>query len=290
MAEYDIKQLKTGGFMKQKEKDLFSVRLRVIGGYVKSHQLPKLKEIADKYGQGHIHLTTRQGIEIPHVHYKDLENLRKELKEVDLEIGACGPRVRTVTACQGKICSHGLIDSQKIAERIDGKFFGRAGLPHKFKIGITGCPNACIKPQENDVGIMGTIKKKFDKDLCNYCGLCAEVCPVEAIKVEAENIEYDEKKCIGCGDCVFSCPVSAWKKDKEGYRVFIGGKMGKFPKLGLLIFDFISNLDELLNIVEKIFMFYKEEGKKRERFGDTIARLGIAYIKKKLSGKGGQCL
>ena len=32
---------------------------------------------------------------------------------------------------------------------------GRAGLPHKFKIGISGCPNGCTKPKENDLGIMG---------------------------------------------------------------------------------------------------------------------------------------
>ncbi|MFH1958004.1 MAG: 4Fe-4S binding protein [bacterium] len=283
MAEYDIKQLKAGGFMKQKGKDLFSVRLRIVGGFVKSAQLPKLQKIADKYGRGYIHLTTRQGIEIPHVHFKDFENVKKELKEAGLGIGACGPRVRTITACQGKACSHGLIDSQELAGHIDKIFFGSAGLPHKFKIGITGCPNACIKPQENDLGIMGIIKKGFDKNLCNYCGLCAEVCPVKAIKVSEGNIEYNEKKCIGCGECVFSCPTCAWRKDMEGYRIFAGGKMGKFPKLGFPLFDFYRNLDELLNIIERLFEFYKEQGIKGERFGDTIDRLGIEYVKNKLS-------
>jgi dissimilatory sulfite reductase (desulfoviridin) alpha/beta subunit len=86
-------------------------------------------------------------------------------------MGACGQRVRTVTACQGRECSHGLIDCLALAREIDRKYFGIGGHPHKFKIGITGCPNACIKPQENDLGIMGRLKKEFLKENCNYCGL-----------------------------------------------------------------------------------------------------------------------
>lgn len=51
MAEYNIKELKSGGLMKQKEKDLFSLRLRIVGGFVKSEQMTKLSEIANKYGR-----------------------------------------------------------------------------------------------------------------------------------------------------------------------------------------------------------------------------------------------
>lgn len=278
MLEYNIKELKSGGFMKQKEKDLFSVRLRVVGGYIHSDQLPKLAEIAKKYGHGHIHLTTRQGIEIPYVHFKDFENLKRELAEVDLEVGACGPRVRTITACQGVSCSHGLIDSQKIAKKIDERLFGKAGLPHKLKIGITGCPNACIKPQENDIGIMGVMSKRFKKDLCNLCGLCVEVCPVKVIKIKNKKLEFNQSKCIGCGDCVFSCPPGAWEKVTEGFRLFLGGKMGKFPRLGVKAIDFICSEEELLRIVTQAFEFYKKEGKKGERFRDTLERLGLEYF------------
>lgn len=77
MTEYNIKELKSGGLMKQKEKDIFSLRLRIIGGFVKSEQLIKLSEIANKFGEGYIHLTTRQGIEIPNVNIKDFETVKK---------------------------------------------------------------------------------------------------------------------------------------------------------------------------------------------------------------------
>jgi dissimilatory sulfite reductase (desulfoviridin) alpha/beta subunit len=279
---YDLKNLKSGGFMKQKEKDLFSVRLRVIGGYIRSNQLTKLVEIANKYGKGHLHLTTRQGIEIPYVHFNDFDKLRQELAEVDLAIGACGPRVRTITACQGEICSHGLISPQELARIIDEKFFGRSGYPHKFKIGIAGCPNSCTKPYENDFGIMGTIEKDFIAENCNGCGLCLEVCPIQTIYLDNENIaRYDPKKCIGCGECVFICPTGAWEKKREGYVIFVGGRMGKFPKLGVRL-GTVWEKETLFSFLEKTLEFYKREGIKGERFGETLERLGLEYYKEKI--------
>ena len=64
---YDIESLKAGGMMKQKTPDLFSIRLRIVGGYVKLEQLRALAELAEKFGSKHVHLTTRQGVEIPNV-------------------------------------------------------------------------------------------------------------------------------------------------------------------------------------------------------------------------------
>ncbi len=285
MTEYNVKELKSSGFMKQKEKDLFAVRLRIAGGYIQAEQLPKLAEISKKYGQGHLHLTTRQGVEIPFVHYDNLEKVRKELAEAGLEIGACGPRVRTVTACQGEICSHGLIEAQHLGKKIDETFFGRSGIPHKFKIGITGCPNACIKPVENDFGIMGVVRKTFIKEKCNYCRLCQELCPVGAIKVEENALHYDPAKCILCGDCIFACPSYAWEQEKAGYRIFVGGKMGKFPYLGREVFNFLEGEEKLLQLIEKTLEFYNEEGERGERFGETIVRVGLDNYKKTVTGK-----
>ncbi|MBU4342421.1 MAG: 4Fe-4S binding protein [Candidatus Omnitrophica bacterium] len=285
MTEYNIKELKSGGLMKQKEKDIFSLRLRIVGGFVKSEQLIKLSEIADRFGKGYIHLTTRQGIEIPNVNIKDFEKVKKELNEAELQMGACGQRVRTVTACQGKECSHGLIDCLMLAREIDHKYFGIGGHPHKFKIGITGCPNACIKPHENDLGILGRLKKRFVREKCNYCGLCAEICPVGAIEVDKddEKIVFNAEKCIGCGDCVYSCPTDAWQKRQEGYTIFVGGKMGKFPKLGIKAFDFIETKEKVFEVIEKTLEFYKKFGNKGERFRETLDRVGVEKYKETVS-------
>ncbi|MBR2188090.1 MAG: hypothetical protein IJ860_01580, partial [Eubacterium sp.] len=61
----DYATLKKGGFMRQKQKDHFSLRLAVTGGQVSAGQLAAITEVAEQYGHGYIHLTSRQGIEIP---------------------------------------------------------------------------------------------------------------------------------------------------------------------------------------------------------------------------------
>lgn len=273
---YDVKVLKAGGLMKQKEPDLFSVRLRVVGGFVTAAQLEKLAETARKYGSGHVHLTTRQGVEIPFVAFKDIERLREDLAEEELEFGACGPRVRTITACQGANCSHGLVDCMAIANVVDARVFGRAGLPHKFKIGITGCPNACIKPLENDLGIQGIILKTFHEKDCNGCGLCVQACPIPgALEVSDDHLIYSEELCVRCGSCIASCPSDAWERTGTGYAVYVGGKMGKRPILGRRLPHEPQTLDELLAIIDKSIEWYAERGEPRERFGDTIERVGF---------------
>ncbi|MFQ6065811.1 MAG: 4Fe-4S binding protein [bacterium] len=282
MSKYDVKELKSAGIMKQKEKDLFSLRLRIVGGYVGAEQLPKLAEIATRFGRGHIHLTARQGIEIPFIHFDDLAKVKSELAKVDLSLGACGPRVRTVTACQGLVCSHGLIDSQSIARKIDNVFFGRGGLPHKFKIGVTGCPNACLKPLENDLGINGIVEKEFVEEDCNLCGLCIDACPTQALRIEKDRLVYEQKKCILCGECIFICPFGAWKRKRRGYRIYVGGKMGKWPLLGYLLCKFFGSEDGLLDLIQKVLEFYQQEGKEGERFRETLDRIGLEKLKEKI--------
>jgi dissimilatory sulfite reductase (desulfoviridin) alpha/beta subunit len=51
-----------------------------------------------------------------------------------------------------------------LAKILDERFYGRYGLPHKFKMGVTGCPNSCTKPQEHDLGLMAVIEPALDEE------------------------------------------------------------------------------------------------------------------------------
>ena len=149
----DYATLKKGGFMRQKQKDHFSLRLSVVGGQVNTKQLAAITEVADKYGHGYIHLTSRQGVEIPFIKLEDIDKVKDALAEGGAVPGVCGPRVRTITACQGsEVCPNGCIETEELARELNDRYFGRE-LPHKFKFGITGCQNNCLKAEENDVGI-----------------------------------------------------------------------------------------------------------------------------------------
>ena len=53
----------------------------------------------------------------------------------------------------------------------------------------------------------------IEKDLCTWCGACAEACPFDAIKmVKDENKEIaaiNNSVCKGCGMCLPVCPTDA---------------------------------------------------------------------------------
>ncbi|NLI91500.1 MAG: 4Fe-4S binding protein [Peptococcaceae bacterium] len=282
MAEVDYKELKKGGFMRQVQKDRFSLRLRIVGGQIRAEQLQKVTEIAEKYGQGYIHMTSRQGIEIPFVKLQDIDAVKKELSEVGLQPGACGPRVRTITACQGEnICPSGLIDTTSLAKELDNRYFARE-LPHKFKIGVTGCCNNCLKAEENDLGIKGGLKPAWQADVCNYCGLCQAVCPVKAIEiVSGDTVSLNETQCNYCGKCVKACPVEAWKGEK-GFILSFGGLFGNRIAVGKQILPIVSSKESLYKVIDLTLAFFQKYGKQSERFRNTLDRVGWELFEKEL--------
>jgi dissimilatory sulfite reductase (desulfoviridin) alpha/beta subunit len=151
----ELQSLKAQAMMAEKGKERFSVRLSVTGGHLETSQLQTIADLAQRFGSGTVHLTTRQGVEIPHVPYENLAPLRTALDEAGLKLAAAGKCVRGIVACPGSNCIYGLIDSQSLAQKLHTRVGERNGLPHKFKIGIAGCPNGCTKPKENDLGVQG---------------------------------------------------------------------------------------------------------------------------------------
>ncbi|MCD6279224.1 4Fe-4S binding protein [Candidatus Micrarchaeota archaeon] len=56
---------------------------------------------------------------------------------------------------------------------------------------------------------------KIDKDKCIFCGACVGVCPVMALRLNNDRIEWDADKCIYCGNCEKICPANAIKVEKK---------------------------------------------------------------------------
>ncbi|GHV81599.1 hypothetical protein AGMMS49991_01570 [Spirochaetia bacterium] len=283
MPDVDYAALKKGGFMRQKQKDTFSMRLKVVGGQVTAAHLQKIGEVANKYGKGYIHLTARQGVEVPFIALADIEAVKKELAGAGVKIGVCGPRVRTVTACQGSgVCPSAAIETSALAEELDERYFGRE-LPHKFKIGITGCKNNCLKAEENDLGIKGSLFPEWQKAACTWCGLCEAVCPVGAVTVDKgkQNLSFKEDVCVYCGKCVKSCPTNAWT-GKNGYVLSFGGMFGNDIKEGFRLLPIIFEKDQVFKAADAVIDFYRTHGNAGERLGKTIERVGLEVLKKQL--------
>ncbi|MBE6015407.1 MAG: 4Fe-4S dicluster domain-containing protein [Lachnospiraceae bacterium] len=284
MAEIkiDYAELKKGGFMVQKQKGYGSLRLRVIGGNLTADNIKTVAEVADKYGKGYVHMTSRQGIEIPFIKASELEEVKKALKAGGVEAGVCGPRVRTVTACQGsEICPSGCIDTYTLAKELDARYFGRE-LPHKFKFGVTGCQNNCLKAEENDIGIKGGLKINYKEDDCIDCGVCVKACIKGALSEKDGKIVLDADKCNNCGRCVKSCPTDAWE-GTPGYIVSFGGTFGNFIYKGEELVPFIEDKDTLFRVTDAAIEYFEENANKSERFRKTLERLGDAELRKRLT-------
>ncbi len=269
----DYATLKKGGFMRQKQKNNFSLRLRVVGGNLTATQLAKIAEVAEKFGDGHVHLTSRQSVEIPFIKLDDIDEVKNALAEGDVQPGVCGPRVRTITACQGQeICPSGCIDTYALAKELDERYFARE-LPHKFKFGITGCQNNCLKAEENDLGIKGGIKVSWRKDDCMGCGVCEKACRVGAISMADGKIELDKTKCNFCGRCYKACPTEAWDT-VHGYIVSFGGLFGNSISKGDTIIPFVEDKKKLMRICDAAIHFFEDNANPGERFKFTIDRVG----------------
>ena len=269
----DYGTLKKGGFMRQKQKNNFSLRLRVVGGNLTAVQLAKISEVAEKYGDGHVHLTSRQSVEIPFIKLEQIDEVTAARAEGGVEPGVCGPRVRTVTACQGSaICPSGCIDTYALAKELDERYFARE-LPHKFKFGLTGCQNNCLKAEDNDLGIKGGIKVKWKESDCISCGVCEKACRSKAIEIKEGKITVEDGKCNFCGRCVKSCPTDAWETI-HGYIVSFGGLFGNSINKGEAIIPFIEDKEKLLKICDAAIEFFDKNANPGERFKFTIDRVG----------------
>ena len=277
----DFATLKKGGFMRQKQKNNFSLRLRVVGGNLTAVQLAKIAEVAEKFGDGHVHLTSRQSVEIPFIKLDDIDAVKAALAEGSVEPGVCGPRVRTVTACQGEaICPSGCIDTYALAKELDQRYFARE-LPHKFKFGITGCQNNCLKAEENDLGIKGGIRVKWREDGCISCGVCEKACRSGAIRIENGKISVDNEKCNFCGRCVKSCPAESWDT-VHGYIVSFGGLFGNHINKGETIIPFIEDKEKLFKVCDAAIRFFEENANPGERFKFTLDRVGREKFEQKI--------
>lgn len=283
MAKTDYVALKKGGFMRQKQKDNFSLRLAVVGGTLTAENLRKIAEVAEKYGDGHVHLTSRQGVEIPFVKLQDIDEVKDSLAQGGCEPGVCGPRVRTVTACQGnEICPSGNIDTYHIAKELNDRYFGRE-LPHKFKFGVTGCQNNCLKAEENDVGIKGAAQVTWKEDACIQCGVCEKACREKAITLEDNQVKVDYSKCNFCGRCAKSCPTDAWDV-KEAYLLSFGGTFGNSISKGESFLPLITSEEQLFRVTDAAIQFFDDYGKAGERFKFTIDRVGKDHLYEVLKG------
>ncbi len=279
----DEKRVKALGFLRNRGTDNFSGRIITVNGKLTAAQNKCLSEAAQLFGNGIITLTTRLTIEVQGIPYDKIEDFRTYIAKEGLVTGGTGSKVRPVVSCKGTTCQYGLIDTFAISEEIHERFFSGYGdvkLPHKFKIAVGGCPNNCVKPSLNDLGIIGQSIPNYDEELCNGCKKCsvADSCPIHAAKISDGILKIDKNECNNCGRCIGKCHFGAIEDGQIGYKIYIGGMWGKRIAIGRPLNNIFTSKEEVMDTVEKVILLYREQGKTGERFAQTIDRIGFENI------------
>lgn len=284
----DVARVKGLGFLRDKTTtDKFNCRVLTVNGKVDAEFLRNIALACEKFASGKVAFTSRMTVEIQGVPFENIEPLMGFFKENGLECGGTGPKVRPVVSCKGTTCQYGLIDTFSLSEKIHERFYKgyhETKLPHKFKIAVGGCPNNCVKPDINDLGVIGQKVPFINKDLCKGCSMCAKACPMSAIEMKDKKAVIDTEKCNHCGRCISACKLSAITQQLNGYKIFIGGRWGKKVARGIPFSAILKTEDEVLDCIEKIILFYKDNGTQGERFADTIARIGFENVEKEILG------
>lgn len=270
-------------------EDVFNVRVITRNGKITSDEVKTIAEAAEIFGSSEVAFTTRLTAEIQGVKYESIPSLILFLRERGLETGGTGAKVRPVVSCKGTTCVFGLIDTFSLSRKIHDRFYTgyhNVALPHKFKIAVGGCPNNCVKPELNDIGIIGQRIFTPDYDKCRGCKKCAVVtfCPMKAAGIKDGKISISSDICNSCGRCKGFCPFGVFEEGKMGYNMYIGGRWGKKTAKAQRLSKTFTSEEEVLDAIERAIIFFRDEGIKGERFAETIERTGFDYVEKKLLG------
>lgn len=279
-----------------KERGKTALRIRVPGGHIETRFFALINEIAEKYGDGTAHITTRQGFELPGINFDKIPEINRMIQPLIESLGlsiavgdggypAAG--TRNITACiGGRVCPFGNDDTTSFARELE-----RAVYPNDlhFKIAVTGCPNDCIKAVMNDFGIICTIEPVYDASRCISCGACVDNCAravTGALTLQDFSVVRNPEVCIGCGECIRKCPTGAMTRSKtKSYRMVIMGRTGKKnPRIAKTFVNWADKAS-LIDIIKNAYDFvgrHIDRNLEKEHVGYIVDRVGYQTFREEV--------
>jgi len=127
---------------------------------------------------------------------------------------------------------------------------------------------------------MGVVRPEILEN-CTGCNLCVRTCKEAAMQLQGKKAVIDYARCISCGECIKVCPYDAVKQAKLGYSIFVGGNVGRHPKLAYKLVDFARE-ETIYNVVENCCKVFEEQGMAGERFGHLIDRIGVGNFARRI--------
>jgi dissimilatory sulfite reductase (desulfoviridin) alpha/beta subunit len=201
-----------------------------------------------------------------------------------------------VDACFGSSgCPHRAMGSEALVEQIErvladadlldflkSRVQGDLKFHHEFRISIADCPNACSQPQIKDVGILGAVTPILTDIPCTACGACTDACKEGAVVLSetGEATAIDFRRCVYCGNCTAACPTGTLGTGRKGYRVMIGGKLGRHPRLAREL-PGIHDAQRVVRMIGDFLVFYKAHSNRGQRFAQLLTDADIDAFSRK---------
>lgn len=157
---------------------------------------------------------------------------------------------------------------------------------HQFRVALAECPNACSQPQIKDIGIIGACRPRVTREDCTLCQACVSACRENAVRLDdtEEKPAIDFARCLSCGKCIAVCPTGTLASGETGFRVQLGGKLGRHPHLAVELPGIYTEA-QVLRIVSDCIALYKEKSRRGERFGEVLSDEDLNRLVEKHAGK-----
>lgn len=266
------------------------------GWFYSTKKLRKLAEIWSKYGSGVLNFHGATGdLQLVGIATEKIEPCFEELAKEHWDIGGSAGDFRTASCCIGPArCEMAMVDTLDIyhAFMADPEILNemhRPRYPYKFKFKISGCPTDCVagvaRADLTVVGIWKDAMKINQAEAQNYAKAGVDInhiaskCPTKAMSWDGKELKVNNDDCVRCMYCLQKLPKALAPGDKRGAALVIGGRArGRYGAfLGWTLVPFMEMkppYKELKELTMKLINWWDENGRTKERIGETIYRIG----------------
>jgi dissimilatory sulfite reductase (desulfoviridin) alpha/beta subunit len=242
--------------------------------FVRKRVRKRVEEEAGRTGAGEVtleHVKTCQ--------QRFINRMEEEVKGFQVEtcFGPSGCPNRAVACDELPRKIEDLFSRRDFRSFLAEKVKGPLKLHHEFRVSISDCPNACSRPQIADIGLIGARRPRISPEECIQCDACVETCREGAIQLAGKWPVIDWGKCVYCGQCIAACPTRTIQEEEKGFRVQVGGKLGRHPRLAEELPGIFSE-EEVLKMIERCLDHYQKRCRHGERFGEVLEKTGLKEL------------
>ena len=273
------------------------------GWFYTTKALRKICDIWEKHGSGLTNMHGSTGdIILLGTTTDHLQPCFNDLTDAGFDLGGSGSALRTPTACVGPArCEWSNIDTLDLVQNLTQEFqdeIHRPRWPYKSKIKISGCPNDCVAAiARADFTVIGTWRdslridqeavKDYAKSGFDVKSLVVDRCPTNALEWDekTQQLKLIPQDCVRCMHCINKMSKAIRPGVDKGATILIGAKAPilKGAMLSSVIVPFMKiepPYTEVKDLLRKIWDWWDEIGRPRERVGELIERMGMRVFLK----------